>query len=344
MSDIWRLQSQFDNEGLIRALAHESPDIRRRAAVALRTIGATNAVAALRQALDRENDPDTRQAMLLALETLDEEAPPQAQAAEASPPAPPPPPPSAVGMASPPEPPSLPTPKPSKPVTSKLSVDPAELGRLLAQLESTNPDEVVNAALRLGEMGDRTAAEPLVVLFTSPKTSGEIKLAVAEALLKLNSAPVEVALLASLRHTHPDVRRKGAAILGHLKAEWAIQPLGEALRDPVQIVRRTARAALKNIGTPESRKILARFDTGQLRPSASAQAQAEADASADTATILKRPPGGLLKRVETNESPVIVPPSGDGPLLPPPQPSGITRPLKPSLDAPDDDDKPPHNL
>jgi hypothetical protein len=221
-----------------------------------------------------------------------------------------------------------------------------ELGRLLAQLESANPDEVVNAALRLGEMGDRTAAEPLVVLFTSPKTSGEIKLAVAEALLKLNSAPVEVALLASLRHTHPDVRRKGAAILGHLKAAWAVQPLGEALRDPVQIVRRTARAALKNIGTPEARKILARFDTGQLRQPSNPRATHpdSPDDSAETPTALKRPQG-LLKRMETAEAPAIPAPptpmpADDGPLLPPTQPSGITRPLHSPLDA-DDDDKPP---
>jgi len=320
MSDIWRLQSQFDNEGLIRALSHESPDIRRRAAVALRTIGAADAVPALRQALDREHDPDARQAMLLALETLSEETPEQEQV--------------------------KPKPLPQAPASGKLAADLAELGRLLAQLESANPDEVVNAALRLGEMGDRTAAEPLVVLFTSPKTSGEIKLAVAEALLKLNSAPVEVALLASLRHTHPDVRRKGAAILGHLKAEWAIQPLGEALPDPVQIVRRTARAALKNIGTPEARKILARFDTGQLRQPSKPEADRPdaPDDSAETPTILKRPQG-LLKRMETTETTAIPAPTpmpaDDEPPSLPSKPSGITRPLHSPLDAADDDDKPP---
>ena len=316
MSDIWRLQSQFDNEGLIRALSHESPDIRRRAAVALRTIGAADAVPALRQALDKEHDPNTRQAMLLALETLSEEAP-QATAAQPT----------------------------AKPRMSQLGTDPAELGRLLAQLESAQPDELVSAALRLGEMGDKTAAEPLVVLFTSPKTSGEIKLAVAEALLKLNSAPVEVALLASLRHTHPDVRRKGAAILGHLKAEWAVQPLGEALRDPVQIVRRTARAALKNIGTPEARKILARFDTGQLRQPSQAEATRPdaTDDSAETPTIAKRPQG-LLKRVETTETSAVpaptTPPAAvdDEPTAPPRRPSGVTRPLHSPLD---NDDKPP---
>ncbi|MCS6834868.1 MAG: HEAT repeat domain-containing protein [Anaerolineae bacterium] len=318
MSDIWRLQSQFDNEGLIRALSHASPDIRRRAAVALRTIGAADAVPALRQALDREPDPDVRQALLLALETLDEEAPGQAR-------------------------PTL----PEKPVTDELPTEAAELGRLLAQLESANPDEVVKAALRLGEMGDKTAAEPLVVLFTSPKTSGEIKLAVAEALLKLNSAPVEVALLASLRHTHPDVRRKGAAILGHLKAEWAVQPLGEALRDPVQIVRRTARAALKNIGTPEARKILARFDTSQPRQPSKPSAP---DDSAEKPTIVKRPQG-LLRRMETNEAPAVPassalsknddPALADDPQLSTGDSNVITRPLHSPLSSTNDDNKPP---
>jgi hypothetical protein len=255
MSDIWRLQAQFDNEGLVRALQNAEADIRRRAAVALRTIGAVDAVPALREALQRETDTDTRLALRVALETLSDDPLEEMNTASQT----------------------------------------SEIERLIHQLEDENSALAVQAAIRLGEMGDKTAAEPLVVLFTNPKTSGEVKLAIAEALLKLNSAPVEVALLASLRHSHPDVRRKGAAILGHLKAEWAVIPLGESLSDPVQIVRRTARAALKNIGTPEARSILARFSTTQLQKPATKQLSPSS--AADAPTLMARP-RGLLRRVE----------------------------------------------
>jgi hypothetical protein len=112
-------------------------------------------------------------------------------------------------------------------------------------------------------MGDKLAVEPLVLLFNDARMSIQVRLAVAEALLKLESAPVEVALLANLRHSDWRIRRNGAAILGQLKATWAIQPLARALRDSNKHVRRTARAALKHIGTPEARKALAR--DGQSR-------------------------------------------------------------------------------
>jgi len=95
------------------------------------------------------------------------------------------------------------------------------------------------------------------MIFNDSGVSIEVRLAVAEALLKLESAPVEVALLAALRHSDWKIRRNGAAILGQLKAAWAVEPLAKAVRDPHPTVRRTAYAALKHIGTPEARKALA---------------------------------------------------------------------------------------
>ena len=50
--------------------------------------------------------------------------------------------------------------------------------------------------------------------------------------------------------------RNGAAILGQLKADWAVLPLTRALRDKNDKVRRTAYAALRYINTDEARAAL----------------------------------------------------------------------------------------
>ena len=54
--NIWQLQSRRDIPGLIEALSHEDPDVRRRAAAALRTLDAAEAVPALNEALAAEKD------------------------------------------------------------------------------------------------------------------------------------------------------------------------------------------------------------------------------------------------------------------------------------------------
>lgn len=128
---------------------------------------------------------------------------------------------------------------------------------LLKELASNNLDRIIAAAQQLGELGDHRAVEPLVMLFANNRLSIHARLAIAEALLKLESAPLEVTLLANLRNTEWQIRRNGAAILGQLKADWAVEPLSTVLNDSHPIVRRTARAALKHIGTPEARAALA---------------------------------------------------------------------------------------
>lgn len=138
------------------------------------------------------------------------------------------------------------------PVPSARAVD-----ELIKKLNDESPEVVIEAAEKLGDLGNRIAVEPLILLFNNQRHSIQVRLAVAEALIKLESAPVEVALLANLRHADWHIRRNGAAILGQLRAEWAIPPLAKALHDPHPIVRRMARAALRNIGTPESRRALA---------------------------------------------------------------------------------------
>lgn len=226
------MQTRFDIRGLIEALRHSDAAIRRRAVVALRAIGAVDAIAALRQALDQEQDPDTRTALVAALATLESDQAPQAHE----------------------EAPTLaPAPMP----------EPIPLIHVyIEQLKDKSPERVIDAVRKLGEMKNKQAAEALVLVFNDRARPTDLRLEAAEALLKLDSAPVEVALLGALRSPNWRFRRNGAAILGQLKASWAVKPLSVALKDSHEIVRRTAYAALKVIDTPEARQAL-----GVTRPS-----------------------------------------------------------------------------
>jgi HEAT repeat protein len=259
-SDIWRLQAQFDIQGLIDALKQEDHGIRKRAAAALRAIGAKEAVPAIRVALINEQDPDVRAILASALDTLSD----------------------------------------MNEDVLTAHIEPTErlqqINKLIEMVESDDPEQIVDAAQQLGEIGDQIAVEPLVLVFNNMKSSMQVKLAVAEALLKLEGAPVEVVLLAALRHNDWHIRRNGAAILGQLKAEWSVEPLAKALRDPHSIVRRTARAALQRIDTPEALEILHRRpDMAQKPPSESYRPRAT---TSSQETIPAAPRDGLLNRLQ----------------------------------------------
>lgn len=261
-SDIWRLQAQFDIQGLIDALKQEDQGIRKRAAAALRAIGAKEAVPAIRVALINEQDSDVRSILASALDTLSDKN------------------------------------ETSLTANNEPSESLVQINKLIAMLDSDDPEQIMHAAQQLGEIGDQIAVEPLVIVFNDMKSSMQVKLSVAEALLKLEGAPVEVALLAALRHNDWHIRRNGAAILGQLKAEWSVEPLTQALRDKHSIVRRTARAALQRIATPEALEALRR------RPDMSAKHPGEPIRQRPTTssqeTIPSAPRDGLLNRLQGN--------------------------------------------
>lgn len=257
--DIWRLQAQYDTGGLIEALSEDDPGIRKRAAAALRAMGAREAVPALRVAYVNEQDAAARASIGAALESLADER--QLLQDDA-------------GVE-------------STPVNSRVT-------ELLRELDSKDPETIIEAAKQLGDLGDKLAVEPMVLIFNDARQSIQVRLAVAEALLKLESAPVSVTLLANLRHPEWNTRRKAAAILGQLQAEWAVDPLAKALRDPHPVVRRTARAALKRIGTPEARKLL-------IREARARQKRKQGDDTRDTRKTPGAPSGGLLRHVQGAE-------------------------------------------
>lgn len=218
---IWKMQSQEDVQGLIKVARDPDADIRRRAVAALRTLGATNAIPALQVALVAEDDPTVRMALMATLDFL-----------------------------------------------FQKDIDEEENGSaderhnrivsLVSQLNSASPTRIIQAARALGELREKIAAETLVIVFRNQSHSPAVRLAAAEALVKLESAPVEVSLLGALTSSDWRIRRNAAAVLGQLKADWAADPLSMALHDANERVRLTARAALERIGTPEALVLLER--------------------------------------------------------------------------------------
>lgn len=209
--NIWLLQTRQDTNGLIQCLAHSDAEIRKRAAAALRTLGAVSAIAALEQALGQEKDPDVRATLAAVLEALMIELGP---------------------------------------------IRRAHTRRLVEQLKSADHDTVRQAAQELGKLKDKTAVEGLVLVFHNAQIPAPVRLAAAEALIELESPPAVVALLVALRRKEPVFRRNAAAVLGQLRADWAVGPLAERLHDENELVRRTAEAALRRIATPDALKAL----------------------------------------------------------------------------------------
>lgn len=71
---IWRMQANADVRGLVEKLQHADATVRRRAVMALRLLNATGAIPALQTLLAREPDPTVRQAILVTLDDLFEQA------------------------------------------------------------------------------------------------------------------------------------------------------------------------------------------------------------------------------------------------------------------------------
>ena len=215
--NIWQMQSRRDIEGLTEALTNADPDVRKRAATALRTLDAAEAVPALEAALAVEDDWQAQEHIVAAIQYLSRE--------------------------------------------SRLSmmIRTRDVEGLTSLLYSPQVEEVISAAEALGELGDRGAVEALVAVFHNQHNPDMVRLAAAEALIKLQCAPGVVTLLAALRRDDWQVRRNAAAILGQLRATWATPALVVALHDENAIVRRTALAALRRIGTPEAMQAVEGF-------------------------------------------------------------------------------------
>ena len=252
--DIWRLQAQFNTQGLVTALSNDDAGIRRRAAAALRALGAFHTIPDLKKAFERETDEETRSTLSTTITMLQQEQDGSQPVADLTP--------------------------------SKVQTLVEQLVEKLKSIEDAGA--TIRVARALGEIGDKQAVEPLVLIFNNTRVPIRVRLAVAEALLKLESAPVEVSLLGALRSPDWRVRRNGAAILGQLRATWAVEPLATALRDENEIVRRTALAALRNIGTKEAGEAIEAVRRSLVKTSTKTSKTVSAD-SPEAATPVPSP-------------------------------------------------------
>lgn len=225
--NIWKLQANQDIEGLSRALTYSDPDIRKRAAAALRALGALEAVEALRQALQEERQSDVREHLTATLTHLDDSF--------------------------------------SEVVAKEKTRD-----DLIQKLATAHDAAIlIETAQKLGDLGDQLATEALVGLFRNTSQPDRVRLAAANALLSLKSAPSVVTLLAGLKKENWRVRHNAAAVLGQLRATWATEPLIEALNDTHPNVRLAAAAALHRFQTKQAVEALGTYQkrrTGQTKP------------------------------------------------------------------------------
>jgi HEAT repeat protein len=258
---------------LIAALQHIDPDIRRRAAAALRVLGNPEAVFALARALERERNPEVREHLSAAIEFLGQDK-----------------------------------------LVESL-VESKNVPGLIEMLSSPRPEDVIRAAKALGEIGNQRAAENLIMVFRNPLLSNEVRLAAAEALLKLKSAPTVVTLLAALRKKNWRVRHNAAAILGQLNATWATDSLIKALDDEHALVRQTSASALSRFNNPKAQRALSEYRLRQRQGKTAPLPAVSSSAPVQTAT----PPGEAAVEAQAVEEEESVPQSEidyDEPLIP----------------------------
>ena len=272
--NIWQLQSRGDTRQLIHALRYPDPEVRGRAAVALRTLDATQAIPALKEALRNETDDQVGRHLAAALRVLDHRT-------------------DVEGL-----------------------IRDQNVDGLIETLKSQRPDMVIAAARALGASGNRTAVEPLVILFHGSSAPPAVRLAAAEALLELKSAPAVVTLLGALRRDSWQVRRNAAAVLGQIQATWAVTPLADALDDAHPVVRRTAAAALQRIGTSEAIAVLrARFSPRHAPPPSEPAVEQEParpdiiPAAVEPEPIRPQPASAVEGTAPTIDAPKAAPPA-----------------------------------
>lgn len=165
-----------------------------------------------------------------------------------------------------------------------LAIGPPAVPQLIEALADRNENVAVFAALLLGEIGDRRAAESLVEAMDSPRWPlqleathalgklGDARSAralvtalastydflpdvAAEALIQMGPSAVEP-LIDALEHDAAYARRMAAKALGEIGDHRAFDPLIDILNDKDEAVRDAAAEALAKMGTPAIRQLV----------------------------------------------------------------------------------------
>ncbi len=216
-SNIWQMQSRGDVEGIIEALQAPDSKIRSRAVMAIRAMGAADAIPHLEALQSREPRPEIRAMISDTLKLLTEYAPRQ-------------------------------TPKNTDERREALLHE-------LRGPEESRIRRAIRELGKLGDL--RATEHLVLIFQDHKTYSPNIRLEAAEALILLESAPASAALLKALRKPDWQVRRNAVAVLGHFRADWAVLPIMNLMHeDPHPTVRRTAIAALRRIDSPAAQAAL----------------------------------------------------------------------------------------
>lgn len=302
--NIWKFQADRDIKGLVKALDYPDPNIRKRAAAALRVLDARESISALNRALMKEPNSDVKEHISAALEHLDYDS-----------------------------------------FVTQV-VEDRNVEDLITLLKTGSPEDIIRASQALGEIGDRLATEPLVMVFRNPLMTDEVRLAAAEALLDLQSAPSVVSLLGGLKKENWRVRHNAATVLGQLKALWATKPLIEMLDDEHPSVRRAAAASLQRFQTPAAIEALRAYKVKERqRQSETAPKAADDDAKSAPLTSDQEEPKEKVQVGDADQErdTMTMRPVGLDKLLRdkdlPPAPNTKTEKSADSSDASNDDRK-----
>jgi len=118
---------------------------------------------------------------------------------------------------------------------------------IIKALEDKHDDVRWKAAKKLGEMGDKGAAEPLIKALEDEDVFF-VKGRIALALGRIGDKRAVESLIRTLKHEDEDVRGKAALALGRIGDKRAVEPLIKALKDKHEYVRWRAAWALGRIG------------------------------------------------------------------------------------------------
>jgi hypothetical protein len=128
--------------------------------------------------------------------------------------------------------------------------DPTAAPPLVITLQDQDGDVRYWSAFALGNIGDPSAVKPLINLLRDEIE--EVRIAAANALGSIEDSSTISLLREAMENGDADVRYWAIQALGNTGDEDAIKPLAEALKDVDPNVRKAAMYALYDIGTPRA--------------------------------------------------------------------------------------------
>jgi HEAT repeat protein len=128
------------------------------------------------------------------------------------------------------------------------SIGPKAVDPLLTTLKTKDVHLGEMAAKMLGEMGGKTAVEPLIAVVKDEKNPEALREAAATALGQLQDKRAVEPLIAMLKDKSPGCRHRAVAALHELRDPRAIEPLTALLNDSDKVVRESVTFALTAMG------------------------------------------------------------------------------------------------